>query len=67
MSELIEFSATRDLGHANDVSLKAMRRELARFAKVVPTHAIIRIENIARQENGPLYWRRLVARWSQWV
>ena len=67
MSEIVELTATRDLGHANDVRLKALRRELTRLAKVVPDNAIIRIENVGRVENGPLYWRRLVARWTVWV
>jgi len=66
MSEIIEFTATRELGHVYDVRLKKLRRELTRLATVVPDTALIRIENVSTREGTPAYNRRIVASWSEW-
>lgn len=64
MKELIEFTATRYAGHRSEVTLRNLRRELSRLAKVAPADARIEIESISAREGTPAYHRQIVARWS---
>jgi hypothetical protein len=66
MSEYIDLSASRNIGYGGDVTLKKLRGELTRFAKIVPASALITIELVESAPGGGK-WRRLVARWYQYV